>query len=167
MSAKLLLFLAPALVFLALPLIAQDKQPAPACGPSNVRFDVNSQPGDHPTQPESGKALLYFIQDDSNFQKRPRPTTRLGMDGEWLGATHANSYAYFSVTPGVHHLCASWQPTNLGEGMAAAHFTAKAGSVYYFGVKNQLTTMTFKLLDSDEGQFLVSNFALSTSHPKK
>jgi hypothetical protein len=169
MSARQLLFLASALLLLATTIIAQDNESsgAPACGPSDLKFDVTTKKGDHPTQPEPGKALLYFIQDDSAFQKRPRPTTRLGMDGEWLGATHANSYAYFSVTPGIHHLCASWQPTDIDEGMAATHFIAEAGGVYYFRVKDHLTTMSFHLVDSDEGLFQVSNFTLSTSHPKK
>jgi hypothetical protein len=172
MSPRRFLFLATALLFLASPIIAQhdDKpaiQNAPACGASDVEFDVKTRKGDHPAQPEPGKALLYFIQDDSDFQKIPRPTTRLGMDGEWLGATHANSYSYFSVNPGVHHLCASWQPTDIDEGMAALHFTAEAGTIYYFRAKNRPTTIAFDPVDSDEAQFLISRFSLSTSHPRK
>ena len=36
-------------------------------------------------------------------------TVRLGMDGTWTGADNRTSYFVMEVTPGVHHLCASWQ----------------------------------------------------------
>jgi hypothetical protein len=41
-----------------------------------------------PSQPESGKALVYFIEDDSTFNSSPKPTTRAGIDGNWVGVTH-------------------------------------------------------------------------------
>ncbi len=137
------------------------------CGDDNAKFAVKSEKGQHKLQTEPGKALVYFIQDDSDFSKLPRPTTRMGIDGKWVGATHSNSYSYFSVDPGIHHICAAWQPTNLDHGIAALHFTAEAGAVYFFGVKNRVTGISFAPLDSDEGKFLVSRYALSTSHPKK
>jgi len=128
----------------------------------------------HPAQPEAGKALVYFIQDDSAFASRPRPTTKMGIDGEWVGATHSNSYFYVSVNPGVHHLCASWQT---GEGseeveVAAAHFTAEAGGVYYFDAKNAYgrevsKSISLNLLDSDEGPLMTNRFSFSSSRPKK
>lgn len=143
----------------------------PACGDPETRFDVKTDKEQHPVQPEAGKALLYFIQDDSEYGVRPRPTTRMGIDGTWAGATHGDSYFYISVDPGVHHLCANWQST-LDSKVAAAHFTAEPGGVYYFaamnlggrGVGNNLS---LDVLDSDEGQFLVTKLSFSTSHPKK
>jgi hypothetical protein len=143
---------------------------APGCGAPDTKFDVKTAEGQHPAQPEAGKALVYFIQDDSAYISRPRPTTRMGVDGEWVGATHSNSYFYFSVNPGLHHLCASWQGD--GQKAAAAHFTAEAGGVYYFEVKNSYWTngstgMSLDPVDSDEGQLLVNQFSFNISHPKK
>jgi hypothetical protein len=154
-------------------LLAQDNAAgstgAPGCGAPDTKFDVETVEGQHPAQPEAGKALVYFIQDDSEFLSRPRPTTKFGIDGKWVGATHSNSYFYFSVDPGVHHLCASWQgwQGTATDPEAAAHFTAQAGGVYYFGVKNRPTGMSLNPLDSDEGRLLANKFSFSTSHPKK
>jgi hypothetical protein len=123
-----------------------------------------------------GKALVYFVEDDSQFGSIPKPTTRAGVDGRWVGATHGNSYLFISVDPGEHHLCASWQSAVIvgqGHKTVAAHFTAAAGGVYYFAVKNtwvrDLGTAGISLtpLDSDEGQLLLRTFLLSTSHQKK
>jgi hypothetical protein len=148
--------------------------PSLACGAPDARFDVKTDHEPHPAQPESGKALVYFIQDDSAFASRPRQTTRMGVDGEWVGATHSNSYFYVSVNPGVHHLCASWQ-TAEGSGEieeAAAHFTADAGGVYYFEARNAYGREVSKSislipLDSDEGALLAGRFSFSASRPKK
>jgi len=167
---------------LALPVLAQNSNSAaagsPGCGDDAAKFEVKTDSGKQLVQPDTGKALVYFIEDDSNFKSSPKPTTRAGVDGKWVGATHGNSYLYFSVDPGVHHLCASWQfGVILGQGhmTAAAHFTAEAGGVYYFEVKNiffwsenaATTDISLMPLDSDEGQLLANNFALSTSQRKK
>jgi hypothetical protein len=116
---------------------AQDKPTnaavAPGCGPASVKFDVNADAHAHPmSQPEAGKALVYFIEDDTNFLSTPKPTTRLGIDGSWVGANHGNSYFYLSLEPGEHHLCASWQSKVVllaGQQTAAAHFTAEARKI--------------------------------------
>jgi hypothetical protein len=175
MKAVILFFL------LASPAFAQNKPTetavAPGCGAEDAKYDVKTDKGQHPmTQPDVGKALVVFIEDDSDFGSTPKPTTRAGLDGGWVGATHGDSYFYFSVDPGEHHLCASWQRTViLGQGhkAAAAHFTAEAGKTYYFRVRNSwhrehgTARIDFTPLDSDEGLLLASKFALSTSHPKK
>jgi len=166
--------------FLLTSLAFAQNQPAssakiPACGAPESRFEVKPDTGQHSAQPEPGKALVYFIQDDSDFASRPRPTTRVGLDGQWVGATHANSYFYFSVDPGVHHLCASWQ-TMVGlrtsHKTAAGHFTAEVSGVYYFEAKDSSPYggspfITLSLLDSDEGQLLASELEFSASQPKK
>jgi hypothetical protein len=151
---------------------------AAGCGPANVRFDVKTDRHQHPLlQPEAGKAVLYFLQDDSQFLSHPRPTTRLGIDGEWVGATQSNSYFSVTLSPGVHHLCASWQSfvgLNVAQKSAAAHFTAEAGGVYFFLARNFWTDnkfgparIEFAPVDSDQGQLLASGFGFSTSQPRK
>lgn len=111
------------------------------CGAEDTKFDAKTDCEQHPlAKPEPGKALVYFLQDDSNFQSRPRPTTRFGLDGNWVGATQSNSYFYISVDPGEHHLCAGWQSFvgfNVAQKSAAAHFTAEAGGVYFFVVNDR------------------------------
>jgi hypothetical protein len=148
-----------------------------ACGAADARFEVKTAKGRYAAaQSDVGKALVYFVEDDSDFGSTPKPTTRAGVDGGWVGATHGNSYFYLSVDPGEHHLCASWQSeVILGQGhkVAVAHFTAAAGEVYYFEVKNTWTLdlgsagISLKPLDSDEGELLVRKFSLSTFHLKK
>jgi len=167
-------------VFLSIfPAVAQDLQ-ASGCGDPNAKFSVKTTSGQHSVQansdqPDSGKALVYFVEDDTGYEAAPKPTTRIGVDGQWVGATHGNSFLYFSVDPGVHHLCASWQKAvSLFQGRktAAAHFTAEAGHTYYFSAKNIWTRdgptdMSLYPVDSDEGQLLANKFAFSASQPKK
>src|ERR1700732_1017595 len=70
---------------------------APGCGTSGTKFDVKTNSSQHPfAKPEPGKALVYFLQYDTFFQSVPRPTTRFGLDANWIGATHSNSYFYVS-----------------------------------------------------------------------
>jgi hypothetical protein len=149
---------------------------APGCGAPDSKFEVKTEKQPQSAQPDAAKALVYFIENDSDFGSNPKPTTRLGVDGEWVGATHGNSYFHFLVDPGVHHLCASWQTTViLGQGhkTAAAHFTAEAGGVYYFEAKNSWwldhgsASISLHPLDSDEGQLLTNQAALSTFQLKK
>ena len=85
-------------------------QTAPGCGDPRIKFDVTSARSRRPLpKPEAGKAIVYFLQDDSEFNSHPRPTTRFAIDGIWVGATQSNAYFYVSVDPGEHHICAGWQ----------------------------------------------------------
>ena len=166
---------------IASPLFAQNTPAGsvatPPCGSSDVRFDVKTDGKKHPmAQPEPGKAMLYFIEDDTNYQSFPKPTTRFAIDNKWVGATHGNSYFYASIDPGEHHLCAEWQSVALfdaGRKAAAAHLIAQAGSAYFFRMENiwirdsQISRNKLEPLDSDEAQLLMSKFAFSTSHLKK
>ena len=150
---------------------------APGCGIDNVKFDVQTDRSQHPlAKPEPGKALVYFLQDDGYFLSRPRPTTRFGLDGNWVGATQANAYFFVSVDPGEHHVCAGWQSFvgfTTGQKSAAAHFTAEAGNAYFFLVKDYFVEnrgpagMELSPVDSDEGQLLMSKFGFCTSHPRR
>jgi hypothetical protein len=178
---------------LSFPVFAQDKNAAPAgspgCGDDAAKFEVRTDLGQHPALPEASKALVCFVEDDSDFRSSPKPTTRIGLDGKWVGATHGNSYLYFFVDPGIHHLCASWQSsgphqfagvligskTGQDSKASATSFTAKAGAVYYFEVKNiylrsessTRVDLSLTSLESDEGQLLANKYALSSSQQKK
>jgi hypothetical protein len=55
---------------------------APGCGAFSVTFSVKTNKNQHPfAQPDAGKALVYFVEDDSNFNATPKPTVRAGLDG--------------------------------------------------------------------------------------
>ena len=185
MSASLIILLFAS--WLVHPALADPAQSgslgAPGCGPASIKFDVETDRDQHTVpNPEAGKALVVFLQDDAQFNSTPRPTARFGVDGTWVGATHANSYFYFSVDPGDHHLCTSWQSrvvlTRPSRSTAAAQFTAEAGKTYYFraldkvisdsrGVAVSNPEVKLEPLDSDEAMVLLRSFALSRSHPNK
>lgn len=155
----------------------------PACGPPNVEFqtksDFNRSPDFHP---ESGKALAY-VAEDQKFQAARNVTARIGLDGAWAGATRGNSYIFFSLDPGEHHLCADWRSTLLSGGRRVSlfGFTAEAGKVYYFRVRttggpssildrsslDESASLDLELINGDEGRLLVSTSPYSDSHPKK
>jgi hypothetical protein len=177
-----------AILVLAFSLICSSQaraQGGPGCGPSDVAFDVSTKKGGPPAPaPGPGKALVYFLQDDVKYGARPRPTTRFGIDGTWVGATHANSYFYVFIDAGDHHLCANWQsdvtPFQFGpkRSTAAAHFTAEAGKSYYFRARDIAITdgrgqlvsepeVALSPMDIDEAQVLMNSFSLSSSRPKK
>src|SRR4029077_7511834 len=102
------LFLATLLF--ASPLFAQnsptDARIAAGCGPDNVQFDVKVDKNQHPTpQPEAGKAIVYVFEkeiSDALAFKIGAVTTRVGLDGAWVGANHGESYFTFPVDPGDH-----------------------------------------------------------------
>lgn len=172
------------LLSIAAPVFAQAQstgpQPTVGCGPQKIEFDVTTDDKQRPTAPpDAAKAHVYFLQDDSEFASHPRPTVRFGVDGEWVGATHSNSYFFVSVDPGEHHLCVSWQGI-VGIGPqrreAALHFTTAAGTDYYFRANDifdadlhsgRPAVVVFEPLDSDEAQLLMSKFSFSTSTLKK
>jgi hypothetical protein len=151
-----------------------------ACGPLDVQFEAQVSASQPTGQPEPGKALVYVVED---YRQAPgellNPTIRVGLDGAWKGATRASSYLFFSVDPGEHHLCTRRQSRlkRLSRLAAFAGLTAEPGKTYYFRARITYSTrggagsaganLDLERVDSDEGQFLVTSFRLSTSHPKK
>lgn len=144
------------------------------CGPKNVNFDVKREQSRHSLPlPEPNKAQVVFIQ-DLGVVACPGAcvTTKIGLDGVWIGALEHNSYFSLSVEPGEHHVCANRQShfAHRNQMLALAHFTAEKGKVYYlrtrtFGEKDQ-ALMDLDQVDSDEGKYLVSLYPLSVSHSK-
>lgn len=159
-------------------------QNAPGCGPGNIKFDAKTVGKGHtlPAAPR-GKALVVFLQDDLRFRPRPRPTTRFAIDGTWVGATHANSFFYVAVDPGVHNVCANWQsivPVGYPvQSTAATVLTAAPGNIYFLRAidigssetgthgYHSFAAVRLERVDNAEGFALLPSFALSRSHPKK
>ena len=150
-----------------------------ACGPVNIKFDVKAEKDQHPTaQAQEGKALVYVVESfERPGNQWARPTTKVGLDGAWVGANKNNSYFFFSVDPGDHHLCAAWQSVLKGyaKKVALTSFSAETGKAYYFraritehdeGRGGAWFTLDLEPVNSDEGQLLTASSAFSSSHQR-
>ena len=141
-----------------------------ACGPEDVTFKVKLDESQHAlSQPEPGKALIYFIQEKGSDTFAV--TTGIGLDGAWVGANKNSSYFAVSAEPGVHHVCASMRSFR-GNAVGLAHFTAEAGTVYYFSARvtyGEEAKPYFFLgaADSDQAKYQIASFPLSISNLKK
>ena len=74
------------------------------------------------------------------------------------------------VDPGVHHLCANAQAHLFKHVTELAHFTAEAGHVYYFRIRNvtwHALRLDFDPVDSDQALYMIDPSALSTAHTNK
>jgi hypothetical protein len=175
-----------ALIFLLLAsgAVAQNLPAAPtvppSCGSIQVSFDV--KPDRHPHslgQPDPGKALVYVFEE---FQEASggfmTPTIRLGLDGDWAGATRGSSFLFFSVAPGEHHLCANWQSSysEISNQYSLTSFSAESGKVYFFRVAPRVESFhdrgnawskDLALVDRDEANYLIGISSLSTWRPHK
>jgi hypothetical protein len=135
-----------------------------ACGPKSATFQVKLDKSQHTlAQPDPGKALVYFIQENG-------AAARTGLDGSWAGANKNSSYFAVSVEPGEHHVCADVQtPRGIpGVPVGLLHFTAEAGRVYYFDARVVYGAESYLFLgaiDSDQAKYLIDSLPLSVSTP--
>jgi hypothetical protein len=162
----------------------QDK--GSGCGPDQAKFRVKRDAHSHPTgTPQGGKALVYVFADselDNVAIQIGGLITRVGIDGEWVGAFEYKSYTYFSVDPGEHRMCTSQQSSlkSRRDNATAITFTAEEGKVYYFrtqptptGLASSAATQVpngdveLATLDPAEAQLMIPRWAYSTSEPKK
>jgi hypothetical protein len=134
---------------------------AAGCGPSAISFEVTADKNQHPlAQPEAGKALVYVI----NWVA---VTTRVGIDGSWVGANRYRSYSSFSVEPGDHRVCLNAQGENL-RGSALSMKVAAGQSLYLFvSPREEGSRWKLEEIDPARGLFLIASSSLSTAHAKK
>ncbi len=147
--------------------------PGAACGPMDVQFDAHPAESQPSPQPDPGKSLVYVIED---FDRAPNqygsPTLRIGLDGKWAGAVKGDSYVAFSVDPGEHHLCTSWQSRfkQLSTKVAFIGLNAESGKTYYLRARiiegGQNFALDFAPVDADEGHYLVAKSAPSNFRAK-
>ena len=105
----------------------------PSCGDAAVHFDVQTKKAEPQDPDDSTKVEVYVIE---KFVPLPwpnsmwdKPIIRVGLDGQWIGATQGNSYAVVPVQAGEHHVCVQRQSA-LGfraRQAAFASFKAEAG----------------------------------------
>ena len=158
--------------------LAQNKSaisaPEAGCGPQDQKFEVNSDPSQHPAPtPEEGKAVIYFMADG-------HPTSVFGVDGKWVGAVNGGRYFFVPIEPGEHHVCAMLQSSHPllpgfgvpggGPRVSVHSLKAEPGGTYYFRTRMVGINTGFFLqldqLDSDEGRWFVAWSSFNTSHPK-
>jgi len=166
------------MMLLATSAFAQEKTEAvaaAACASRSTSFDVKLDESKHTLlPPEPGKARVYFIQ-DLGFVRCLGDciTTKIGLDGTWIGANRQSSYFSVSVDAGEHHLCVNPQShfASATRYVALAHFTAEAGKVYYFRTRKlggrDYPALDFVPVDSDQAEYLIAAYPLSVSHPKQ
>jgi len=146
------------------------------CGPDQVKFDVKTDKKHHPAgQAEAGKAVVYVFGDTDvdNGSNIGTLTTRIGIDGAWVGANKFKSYFFFPASPGEHRVCTNVQQLSKSrEWSAATTFSAEPGKVYYFRTKtpdhpNSGGLVKLVPVDPAEAQLLIAASAYSTFQLKK
>jgi hypothetical protein len=168
-----------ALLLFSISAMAQQQSPSaerfsPACGPLNINFSTATSNVQPPVQPDAGKALVFVAEE---YFTQPgsigAPTLKIGLDGSWVGATHDNSYIFFMVDPGEHHLCLKWQSVlqRFSRLSSFARLSAEPGKTYYFRARPFFSQVDLYLdldaIDPDEGRYLVASSPFSESHAKK
>ena len=147
------------LVALAIPALAhaQDEaaERAAGCGDKNIQFEVKTDKKSHPKgQVEPGQALVYVFNNISGISPG-YPSSRVGLDGTWVGANYKKSYFYFSVAPGTHNLCADKK--------LVTTFTAAPGQVYYFKIQfHHSGAIGLDQISPAEGELQIGELAFST-----
>lgn len=169
-------------LLLAVPAFGQDQttdfRTMAGCGPSKTQFSVQSDSTQHEVkQPAPGQALVYVIVQGMPEGGEAKVTTRVGLDGNWMGANHGASYLSFVVAPGEHNVCVDWQSSlkSRQKLSGAADLTAEAGKTYFFRTEVVMSQATeshderlrVKAVDKAEGMLLISKAAESTWKIKK
>ncbi|MGH9560095.1 MAG: hypothetical protein ACRD3S_01455 [Terracidiphilus sp.] len=178
-----LVFLLLGAMLIATPQIRATVLPE-SCGGDETRFDVKvakppeGQPAPDIAPPAAGKAQIVFVEtvNAEGFQWTT-PTTRFGLDGQWVGANHGDSHFAIDVTPGEHNVCVNWQSENLSESnrVGMDTFTAEAGKIYYYeikivripGAERMDFLFDLKQLGGIEGRYRVKASGVSTWKSKK
>jgi hypothetical protein len=170
-------------LLMAMPVFAQDQttdlRTAAGRGPIETQFSVKkTDKMQHAAkEPGPGKAQVYVIGQGKPEGGEAMVTTRVGLDGNWVGANRGESYLSFAVEPGEHHLCVDWQ-SNLKSRQrlsGAANLTAEAGKTYYFRTEVVLVQATeshderlnIKTVDAADGMLMMSKSAQSSWKVKK
>jgi len=152
----------------------------PGCGAENERIAVTTTADKPALKAALGKAVLVVFQNDNRYNANPRPTNLIGIDGQWVGATHGHSYIILEADPGLRHICTYWQGTS-GEGLvgAALRLQMDSGGIYYLEIAdrfdglgpapvgNRRPATTLQLLDPDQGELMRRSYELAVAKLNK
>lgn len=167
--ARTILFISMAASVFAASAMGMDQQGiasllARGCGPENIKFSVSiGDPQSPLSEFKSTMSRLIVLPEAVSSAEGCRYTvTRIGMDGQWLGATCVGGYLVADIAPGPHHLCANFQKLPLPQLTALRAFSFEPGRTYYFRATiiersyEGNRSLHLKLTDEDEGQLLMS-----------
>ena len=155
-----------------------DLRTAAGCGPAKAHIDVKIDKKQHAAvQSEPGKALVFVVteyESDPRLQVIGHITTRVGLDGNWVGANHQGSAFSFTVEPGAHRICSDLQssvPRTTRKLSSASDLLAEPGVSYYYRVVlSELPgrPLAFRLesLEVADGILMASKSSRSTSKVK-
>jgi hypothetical protein len=140
------------------------------CGPQKTQYEVTlDTPDKGVIAPSPGKARVYVIEIVGT--NGAGITTRVGVDGNWVGANTGKGYMSFEVDPGDHNICADWQSSLKARQVdgGAMRIKAEEGRTYYFVVGILVQALDFNLTEVDEaeGQWLLSISQKSVWNQKK
>jgi hypothetical protein len=162
------------LLMAASAICAQRLEADSGCGPANVKYDSKLASQQATPEPKRVKALVYFEENNAGYVSVNPPTTRIGIDGQWVGAMQEVSWFYAYVDPGPHQLCANWQtslPPTWTRTTQTTPFSVRAGGTYYFEVKYEEVAhqvkMELKALDPNQGAKVIRKYFYGTSQLKK
>ena len=96
-----------------------------ACGAADkeVNFTVAADLNAHPNAAQpTAKALVYVVRPHHGMASY---TSKLAVDGTWMGANLSGSYFTLMLEPGLHYLCSEAKTRSL------LIFTAEAGKTYF------------------------------------
>jgi hypothetical protein len=145
-----------------------------ACGPKSVQFDVKTNYQPPSFEPNPSKAVVFVAESFAAAGNGLiEPTLKLGLDGNWIGATKSNSWLSFTLDPGEHHLCVRWQSrlSQFSHLISLANFAAEPGKVYYFRSRilslDKEAILDLDPINEDQGRYLVVSSPQSEPHLKK
>lgn len=139
-----------------------------ACGVGDPKYSVTTTPAKAVIGNNEGKAQLYLLEVQDRVAFCPLgcgETVKLGLDGNWAGATKGNSYLVLPVSSGQHHLCAEWDAHawRLHKHLELSEFSAEPGKPYYFrvhitpGTTETIGSYRLEPVNEDEGKLLVAS----------
>jgi hypothetical protein len=156
-----------------------------SCGPDESKFTVKTQPaGALPAPASSGSAQIVLLEtvDAQGPFVDTNVGARIGLDGAWIGAAQGDSQIVYSLSPGEHHLCASWPGGDdpFWKRTVLLSFNADAGKTYYFRVEISQKqyfsgsiahstdhSLRLESVDPDEGKYLAASLPVATSSLRK
>lgn len=176
MKRSLIFFLCVGLTIVAIPQMGAAQSAAAvtraesACGPAGVNFRVVPNTKDSTSSsPMTGKAQVYVIEEYRNpsYKVGKGPTLRIGMDGQWAGAVHHDSYLLLPINAGEHHFCTNWQSRfkSLSRLISLTSLTAEPGKTYYLRARVTFRnawkgapwyTLSLEPVNEDEARLLLA-----------
>jgi hypothetical protein len=163
---------------LALPGVSQEHDfsvATKACGPNITHFKLQTtRPGksdnDVEDVPSGRSRIVVFSENIGPPVACNHSVIRIGMDGEWVGATCPGSYLRVDIPPGDHHLCADLQGEGRPAFVALHHLNVHAGETSFFRAQliasnlyGANSALHLDSIDEDEGRFLLATRMRSTS----